>query len=118
MTFRIGQRVVCIKEGRWFSNRPGRVTEWPSKGSVYIIAGFDDAPEGLYLELEGIVCLDGGLVPSWDATNFRPLTKRDTSAGVEALRKLQDPNNHTIPLPEDREALENALLEIFDEALR
>lgn len=122
MIFRIGMKVACIRDDWAISGyHPtllATINELPRKGGVYRISSMADCPfNGVpHLALEGIQSRLGDV---WfEASWFRPLIERKTEAGVETLRKLQDPNNHTVPLPEDREAFEHALLEIFDEALR
>lgn len=120
MTFRIGMKVVCINSAGWF-DASGAVLSgiiMPAFNGVYTIRGIRlFAAVGLGLVFEEILNPAEGvplLEPHFFAGCFRPVIEKKTD--ISALLALQNPNNHTIPLPEDIETFERALLEIFDES--
>jgi hypothetical protein len=79
MTFRIGQKVVCIKRGRWKivgGVRP-RGAKLPLYRDVYTIAEVDGSLGRQWLRLDE---LDGNGL--FDAVNFRPLVKRKTDISI------------------------------------
>ena len=121
MTFRIGQKCVCIHSGRWF-DAYGRDPEGikPAFNGVYTIRGIRDFfPFGCGLVFEEILNPPSGS-PTFEvhfrSDHFRPLIESKTD--ISALIALLNPLNHTTPLPEDEDALERELLEIFEEAMR
>jgi hypothetical protein len=83
MTFRIGQKVVCIADRRGRVNDlglPGFV-----KGHVYTITSFyEEPPHGLFLSTAELGPRVGGQV-----CGFRPIVERKTDIGFahEILRK-------------------------------
>jgi hypothetical protein len=80
MTFRVGQRVVCIKKGKWrcyfgFSD----ATRFPEYGQIYTVAEIDPDDGGL--------CLAGMRdVDFWHPSQFRPLISQ--ADDVAMFRKL------------------------------
>jgi hypothetical protein len=95
MTFRIGQKVVCIK-----SLTPSLdCRNVPHKGAVYTVRGFSDdctyRPDETAIYLEEIVNQPFYYErygwygePSFMAFRFRPVVERKTDAGMAILRKL------------------------------
>lgn len=82
MNLRIGQKVVCIKQGRWEPFFPSEIS--PVCDGVYTIRGFG-GNNGLCLEEivnvpELYFCVHC----------FRPLIERKTDAGMAVLRKVAD----------------------------
>lgn len=53
MSFHVGQRVVCIKEGGWSHAEPGE--RHPQKGEVLTIRNIDLCPDGTFLQFAEIV---------------------------------------------------------------
>lgn len=89
MTFRIGQKVVCIAD-QWSRRAERRLQEYPVKGRVYTVRGLEhiNYGSGLGLLLEEIVNpprswpdeADGE--PGFMSTRFRPVVTRKTSISI------------------------------------
>lgn len=105
LTFRIGQKVVCIYAGPWLDPMGNAAdTNNPCKGTTYTIRDIRSYPcgfAGLYLE----EIINAHLMfeyhseePSFFVERFRPLIERATD--ISALTALLNPVNHT-KLPED-----------------
>lgn len=91
MTFRVGQRVVCISDGTTAMRKfPG--SQYPLKNNVYTIATINDWPSGTLLTfcemdnrnfigktVNGVFCT---IEPGFGARHFRPLTERKTDISV------------------------------------
>lgn len=86
MTFRIGQRVVCVDAGKshWDFD-PGL-----KKGSVYTIAAIDEYWEGTGLDLVELPApkVDGHY-QAYRSDRFRPIVERKTDIAI--FRKMLIP---------------------------
>ena len=88
MTFRVGQKVVCI---RGPGSYPG--ASWPVKGLVYTVRQINDWPAGAIILLEEINNsrfmqeLGNTIEPGFGAKFFRPVTepKNDAETFVTEL---------------------------------
>ena len=93
MTFRIGQKVVCVDD------RPQEGASWdvpPQKGAVYTVqwVGFhryEHFLEALCVYLCEINRPSG--LPFF-ATRFRPIVERKTETGMAILREILDRESH------------------------
>jgi hypothetical protein len=92
MSFRVGQKVVCVDDN-WGTNRcPGEVL--PVKRSVYTIRGFEDCdatdprPAIWLEEIVNPVRHDGEV--SFVTTHFRPAQKFDISIFTAMLTKAPE----------------------------
>lgn len=82
MTFRIGQEVVCIKEGPWMCDETMRPMEpGPTKGDVLVIV--------LIWPHDGQGFLMFSEYPrdAWDPDQFRPVVRTDISIFTAMLDK-------------------------------
>lgn len=102
MTFRVGQKVVCVDDGNfsvdrhpWVSNKylPNR----PVRGNVYTVRGFDpDFPESIYLceiyNPNDLQWANGFGEGSFLPRRFRPIVERktDISFAHEILKKASN----------------------------
>jgi hypothetical protein len=103
MSFRVGQRVVCVDDS--LPANPWHRANPLVKRRIYTIQAMMGCR---------CVCVDiDGSGRGWQHWRFRPLIERSTD--ISALTELLNPLNHT-PLPEDE--IERVLLETADEALR
>ncbi len=88
MTFRVGQKVVCV---RGPGSYPG--CRWPVKGIVYTVRQINDWPSGTIILLDEINNshlmneLGNTIEPGFGARFFRPVTepKNDVEAFVTEL---------------------------------
>lgn len=79
MTFRVGQKVVCIKRGNWTGIHVG-----PKFGDVLVIRGFDTHPQKGLL-FEGICSGEyyiGSEERGYDQSRFRPIVERKTDISI------------------------------------
>jgi hypothetical protein len=87
MTFRVGQRVVCVKRDAWtdaLSQLPLEADNFPVFGMVYTVRTIDAAHGNLYLRFEEIVNAPRNYVNGLDECNFwaarfRPVKETDIS---------------------------------------
>lgn len=91
MSFRIGQKVVCIVDGDWVPLRGSTMAHrTPSKGKIYEVTGIHSCPG--YPDYFGVTLSEFGL---WlfDADQFRPLKKRkrkyDISVFTDMLKECE-----------------------------
>jgi hypothetical protein len=100
MTFRIGQKVVCIKQGSWTALSLGEVG--PSYGDVLTIRRIDDDAGETYFRFTEIMNPQDGSVDKngnysearfWSA-RFRPVVERKTKTGMAILREILDRESH------------------------
>ncbi len=79
MTFRVGQKVVCV-------DASGQVPGWDKvvEGRVYIIRGFTTRPAcGYYGPIvEGVVRIHMGVDWPFSTDRFRPIVERKTDISV------------------------------------
>jgi hypothetical protein len=103
MTFRVGQRVVCVADD-FPSRRPGLL---PSKGEIYTVRSvYDEHFQGIgwrkAVLLHEIVNAPqeyktlGHHEAGFLASRFRPLAERKQKTDISELLKLQDPANHKV----------------------
>ena len=99
MTFRVGQRVVCISDASFHMGKfPG--SSWPKKNGVYTIATINDWPSGTLLTfcglnnsrfigkvVNGVYCT---MEPGFGAKHFRPVAERKTS--IEIFTAMLNPS--------------------------
>lgn len=94
MTFRVGQKVVCIDAK--FRDYPCPLRE----GAIYAVRGFntgyDNGGIGVLLEES-----QGGVRPSGEERGFyldrfRPLIERSTDTGFAILKRLEIPSDRKI----------------------
>lgn len=85
MTFRVGQRVVCVDA----SCRPGY--DWkgraPKEGSIYTVVGFSKPRIGDY---DCIVLAEISHPWGYRASRFRPIVERKTS--IEVFQRMLNPS--------------------------
>lgn len=97
MTFFVGQKVVCIKRGRWIDaalGNPTRALSVPKFGAVYTVREIRSFISGDALYLEEITnapqrFLEGVEEPGWAPERFRPVTERKTS--IEIFERMLTP---------------------------
>jgi hypothetical protein len=98
MTFRVGQKVVCVVAFDDMARSWG--FSGPAKGSVYTIREFDDRGDAPALRLVEIVnppCkhrnISEPIEPGFAVTGFRPVVERKTDISIftEILRKASKP---------------------------
>jgi hypothetical protein len=91
MTFYVGQKVVCIKAGKWKLNRAhAQVFPGPALGEVCVVAGFAfDGCGDLQLKEYGIKYV-------YNPIFFRPAV----SPGMDVLEAIKANPNHSINAPE------------------
>lgn len=89
--FRVGQKVVCIKNGPWYSSN-GDVQEGPAYGDVVTIRGFDSKKNGLLLrEWERPQHLySDGTERGYIYSRFRPVAEHKTDISI--FTKMLTPN--------------------------
>lgn len=84
MTFRVGQRVVCVADRKYYLNDlglPGFV-----KGRVYTITSFyEEEPYGLFICVAELDQRVGGQI-----CGFRPIVERKTS--IEVFQRMLNPS--------------------------
>ena len=81
MTFRIGQKVVCVAP-YWTVNADPNV---PQEGQVYTVRGKVDGGRFLYLrEIRNPprIGFEGCFEPCWSAKGFRPVVTRKTDISI------------------------------------
>lgn len=85
MTFRIGQKVVCIKEPIPQADCPYRIFQ---KDAIYTVAGFDEDVDGTYISVAELHPRVTGHIEG-----FRPVVDRRTDISVftEILRTTKAP---------------------------
>lgn len=98
MTFRVGQKVVCIDEPRASQKAMWPNSNWPSKANVYTIRAINVWPDNTLLRLEEVDNrhLEGvlsSIEPGFPAKHFRPVVERKTDITVftEILREASEP---------------------------
>jgi hypothetical protein len=102
MTFRVGQKVVCVSDHACDDPRllPGGeyVPNWPSVGAVYTVRGLRDGPVRPHLLLEEVInperfFAEGVYEMGWNPTRFRPVVERKTDISIftDILRKASKP---------------------------
>ena len=105
MTFRIGQKVVCVDDSGHPSFAPVEV----KKGCIYTISwvGMHTHPAAGKIECLRLVevarraCAidpDGNM--PFRATRFRPVVERKTETGMAILREILDRESHQDRVPE------------------
>lgn len=110
MSFRIGQKVVCIYGG--WRRDPGELTlRFPRKGAIYHVRGFppNDPNPGSTIWLLEIVNrrLPGyGNEVAFSVRCFRPLIDRSTDTGMAILRRILD--DHKPPIREHADRVTSA----------
>jgi hypothetical protein len=77
MTFRVGQKVVCIRH-RDGAGRPG--ANYPKVGPIYTVRSINDGPKGAIICLEEIdnahlIPAHGPIEPGFIASAFRPIVE-------------------------------------------
>src|SRR6476620_678565 len=89
MTFRVGQKVVCIRH-RDGAGRPG--ANYPKVGPLYTVRSINDEPKGAIICLEEIdnahlIPAHGPIEPGFIASAFRPVVE-DCSprTGTQSVR--------------------------------
>jgi hypothetical protein len=112
MSFRVGQKVVCISDySRWEPRAPLEVgTITPVKGEIYTVRGVCESPSGVGLWLEEIVnkprrYRNGYLEIAFNIKSFRPI---DYSFGEKVCEEIEFENfaeRIKIPIPEKDLAL-------------
>lgn len=98
--FRVGQKVVCMDDA---PRSPRRYKEnFPKKGVVYTVRGFDPLAAGVSIFLEE-VCNEpkqynnGYGECSFRADRFRPAVERKTDTGMAILKSiLEDADNYKV----------------------
>ncbi|MCK1367662.1 hypothetical protein [Bradyrhizobium sp. 62] len=116
MTFRVGQKVVCVSEHTCTDTRllPGGkyVPIWPVVGEVYTVRGLTSGVplKRPLLFLEELVnpvatFLEGKFEMGWNPERFRPLIERKTDISVftEILRKATKPARTPAMPQQDRQ---------------
>ena len=69
--FHTGQKVICIKRGKWTDRISGKISIMaPQHREICIIVDIDIWEDRIFLELRGHV-------GEWEAKNFRPLVSSD-----------------------------------------
>jgi hypothetical protein len=92
MTFRVGQKVVCVDDRSNLWTAP-----WIKRGCIYEISGFTAGthdPLGLFPDNSSDILLVGIEKPGgFAAERFRPIVERKTDISVftEILRKASKP---------------------------
>lgn len=88
MTFRVGQKVVCIN-APVYSLHPSRYKELPKQGVVYTVRGYRSSKSILLFEIVSGFGDDGRGEAGFYASRFRPVIERKTDITVftEILRK-------------------------------
>jgi hypothetical protein len=95
MSFRIGQRVRCVKVGAWRDSAFGIAGPGPRFGEIVVVAHVVFAPDSsggaaAFLAIVG-QSLEGGVTPVYAAWHFRAVEDaelerlRDAVAGVGTL---------------------------------
>ena len=89
MTFRVGQKVVCIKRGPWTHRDTGEVC--PNYGDVLTIRAIDISPKGMFLRFVEIVNKPRQYTDSFGEANFwaprfRPAVEASTD--ISELREI------------------------------
>jgi hypothetical protein len=84
--FKVGQKVVCIKKGKWISvdNIP-LLRKPPSYKEICVIAEISNG----YLILGGYDAPDNGYIRRYHSIQFRPLVDYDIDATQEILSKFK-----------------------------
>lgn len=89
MTFRVGQKVVCIKRGRWRNLERDEVA--PSYGDILTIRSINVRSEGVFLLFVEIVnplknYIDGLAEAEFLSSRFRPAVEPPTD--ISELREI------------------------------
>lgn len=94
MTFRVGQKVVCVDDGNFDKTSQKFFTGLPKASVVYVIRSIIDRPHGWGVCLEGIVGKPhaDGLENAFWHWRFRPVVEKKTD--ISALTALFNPANH------------------------
>jgi hypothetical protein len=80
MTFHVGQKVVCVKIGKWVSLDAGpRPSHLPRKGQIFTIAKIVDARPLTFLRLDEISKDADGNFHVFEDVHFRPVKTNDIS---------------------------------------
>lgn len=106
MTFHVGQRIICVdasllRQYAPWKARPSDTLDGlmqDARYTVRAIGEYSGEPSVWLAEINRTI------LPRWEhfgepgfsPQRFRPLTEKSTDAGMEILRKLQDPINHKI----------------------
>lgn len=90
MTFWIGQKVVCLKEGAWKKMAAYEVS--PTLDGVYTIRGFHEDGDAIYLdEIKNPMVYRGGQRECCFLLKyFHPLVEKTTETGMAILREILD----------------------------
>lgn len=90
MTFRVGQRVACVKVGAWETDDIGPVpAQMPVYGGVYTIDEIVPDDDGTWLRLDGFDCF-----ALWHARHFRPVVERKTD--ISLFTAMLNPSQVTV----------------------
>lgn len=92
--FKLGQKVVCIKNDMWVTSSSGTPSEGPKYGDVLTIDGFSVQGEWVGLRfVEFKRFTSKGEEYSYNYTRFRPLDEKRTDTGMAILRGILDDVN-------------------------
>lgn len=98
MSFRVGQKVICIDGSRWPGRGAGFET-YPKEGEVYTISGFGPSDKHCRIYLAEINnpphnYISGFHPATWATIRFRPLVQKKTSIAI--FQALLNPNNEEV----------------------
>ena len=82
MTFRVGQKVICIKQGGWTSLHSSEIG--PQYGEIYTIEDIEVIPTGTFLTLSEINNPPRyvGFAANFWSVHFRPVVERKTDISI------------------------------------
>lgn len=89
MTFRVGQKVVCVDGNHWM---PLRHSEYVVEGRIYTVSEVDSGGVNVVgIRPDPFPLGEGNYV--WDSARFRPIVERKTDISVftEMLRTTKAP---------------------------
>jgi hypothetical protein len=90
MTFRVGQKVVCVSTDAFNSNE-GAVGSWLRVDAVYTVSALGAHPR--YPDLPCVYLCEVNRTAPFAASRFRPVVERKTDISIftEILRKASKP---------------------------
>lgn len=90
MSFRVGQKVCCIKDGKWklcSDGMPGPpIVDGPQKGDIVTIERIEDS----YGDIVWLFFAEHKNIGAFDARFFRPIVDRPTSIAIFNKMLLND----------------------------